>query len=92
MSMQIGIALAILVGAIELIRRGIDVRFVLIVAGVLIASLAGTPGVVLDAFQKSLGKADVIGPICTAMGFAYVLKATGCDADMVRLLARLARS
>jgi len=88
MSMQIGIALAILVGAIELIRRGIDVRFVLIVAGVLIASLAGTPGVVLDAFQKSLGKADVIGPICTAMGFAYVLKSTGCDADMVRLLAR----
>jgi len=88
MSVQIAIALAILVGAIELIRRGIDVRLVLILAGVLIASLAGTPGVVLDAFQKSLGKADVIGPICSAMGFAYVLKATGCDADMVRLLAR----
>ncbi len=88
MNFQIAIVLIILLAAIELIRRGIDVRFVLIVTGLLIASLAGTPGVVLDAFQKSLGKADVIGPICSAMGFAYVLKATGCDADMVRLLAR----
>lgn len=71
-----------------LIRRGVDVRFVLIVAGLIMATIIGTPWVILDTFQKVLGRGDVIGPICTAMGYAFVLKATGCDRDMVRLLVQ----
>ncbi|MBC8124765.1 MAG: C4-dicarboxylate transporter DcuC, partial [Candidatus Kapabacteria bacterium] len=79
-------AIIIATAALLLIRRGLDVRFVLIVAGLIMATIIGTPWIILDTFQNVLGRGDVIGPICTAMGYAYVLKATGCDRDMVRLL------
>ena len=79
-------AMMIAAAALLLIRRGLDVRFVLIVAGLIMATIIGTPWIILDTFQNVLGRGDVIGPICTAMGYAYVLKATGCDRDMVRLL------
>lgn len=81
-------AIVITAAALLLIRRGLDVRFVLIVAGLIMATLVGTPWVILDVFQKTVGRGDVIGPICSAMGYAFVLKATGADRDMVRLLTR----
>ncbi|MCX6141060.1 MAG: C4-dicarboxylate transporter DcuC [Candidatus Kapabacteria bacterium] len=81
-------AAIITAAAMLLIRRGVDVRFVLIVAGLIMATIIGTPWVILDTFQKVLGRGDVIGPICTAMGYAFVLKATGCDRDLVRLLVQ----
>ncbi len=81
-------AILISTAALLLIRRGVDVRFVLIVAGLIMATIIGTPWVILDTFQKVLGRGDIIGPICTAMGYAFVLKATGCDRDMVRLLVQ----
>lgn len=80
--------IVIVLGALYLIARRIDVRLVLIVAGVVLASLVGTPTKILDAFQSALGKGDVIGPICTAMGYAFVLRITGCDKDLVRLLVQ----
>ncbi len=63
-----------------------DARLLLIVAGAILAVIAGDPLAVLDAFQKALGQGGVIGPICTAMGYAWVLKATGCDRHMVVML------
>jgi len=81
-------AVFITIAALLLIRRGLDVRFVLVVAGLIMGTLVGTPWVILDVFQKVLGRGDVIGPICSAMGFAFVLRATGCDKDMVRLLIK----
>ena len=81
-------AILITTAALLLIRRGVDVRFVLIVAGLIMATIIGTPWVIWDTFQKVLGRGDIIGPICTAMGYAFVLKATGCDRDMVRLLVQ----
>jgi len=74
--------------SILLIRRGADVRLILILAGLVISSLAAQPWAVFDAFQKAVGRGDIIGPICSAMGFAFVVKKTGCDQDMVRLLMR----
>ncbi len=63
-------------------------RFILFAAGLILAALVGKPWLVLDAFQRTLGRGDVIGPICSAMGYAFVLKATGADKDMVRLLTQ----
>ncbi len=88
---QIG-TIVIIVAAIALIVRRVDVRLVLIVAGTLLAALVGTPTKILDAFQGVMSRGDIIGPICSAMGYAYVLRFTGCDTDMVRLLVRPLRS
>lgn len=84
--------IVIIVSAIALIVRRVDVRLVLIVAGTMLAALVGTPTKILDAFQGVMSRGDIIGPICSAMGYAYVLRFTGCDTDMVRLLVRPLRS
>jgi DcuC family C4-dicarboxylate transporter len=78
--------------AIVCIRRGFDVRFVLFTAGLVLVSIAGRPESVFDTFQKFLSRGDIIGPICSAMGYAWVLKVTACDAHMVRLLVRPLRA
>lgn len=82
------IAGVIVAASIVTIRRGWDVRIVLFVAGLLLCSVAGLWFKVFDAFQATVGRADIIGPICSAMGYAWVLKATGCDRHMVRLLTK----
>lgn len=74
--------------AIVAIRRGWDVRITLFGAGLVLCAATGAWFKVFDAFQVALGRADIIGPICSAMGYAWVLKATDCDRHMVRLLTR----
>lgn len=81
-------ALVVTIAAIESIRRGYDVRLVLFLAGLVLVSAAGAWWEVFNAFQDMLAKGGIIGPICTAMGYAWVLRATGCDAHMVRLLVK----
>jgi DcuC family C4-dicarboxylate transporter len=72
--------------------KGWDVRLVLFSAGLALASLARQPWVVLDAFRATMGNGDIVGPICSAMGYSFVLKLIGADREMVRLLiAPLAR-
>jgi DcuC family C4-dicarboxylate transporter len=39
-------------------------------------------------FAKGLTNPQSVVPICSAMGFAYVCKLTGCDAHLVHLLTR----
>lgn len=80
------VALAICAATLYAIFRGWDVRLVLFSAGLLLAILKGVPLVVFDTFLKTMGDGKIIGPICSAMGFAFVLRATGCDQEMVRLL------
>jgi C4-dicarboxylate transporter, DcuC family len=76
------------VAAVFLVRKGVDVRLVLIAAGLVMVSFAGTPWAVFDAFQATIGKGGIIGPICAAMGYAYVLRITGADREMVTALTR----
>lgn len=66
--------------------REVDVRLVLFLAGLALATLALKPLVIFDTFLSSMGDGKTIGPICSAMGFAWVLRGTGCDRAMVRLL------
>lgn len=67
---------------------GVDVRLLLIGLGLVLATVAGDPFAVFDAFQRALGRGDIIGPICTAMGYAFVLKASGSDVAMVKMLTK----
>ncbi|GAB1430679.1 C4-dicarboxylate transporter DcuC [Ignavibacteria bacterium] len=85
---HLAFSIAILLVAVYLVIRRIDVRIVLFGAGLALASIAGSPWLVFDAFLRMMGEEKIIGPICSAMGFAFVLKYTGCDRELVKLLLR----
>ncbi|MBL7998399.1 MAG: C4-dicarboxylate transporter DcuC [Candidatus Kapabacteria bacterium] len=84
--LMLGIAVCVCAAAMFLIYRAYDVRLVLFGAAVVLGAVAGNPLGIFDTFAEVMGDGKIIGPICSAMGFAFVLRATGCDRNMVRLL------
>ena len=80
------LAVAIVIAAILASTRGVDVRLALFVAALLLGALAGDLPAISRAFIETFSSEKFVVPICSAMGFAYVLKHTGSDADFVRLL------
>ncbi len=80
------LAVALIVAAAVLTARGWDVRLVLLAAAVILGLAGGyLPDVSRKFFDTFSGEAYII-PICSAMGFAYVLKLTECDQHLVRVL------
>jgi DcuC family C4-dicarboxylate transporter len=89
-------AIGVLVIGGVLLARRTDIRLVLMgAAAVLFAvhaqqSRAGNRADILAQFflefVKGMTNPQFVVPICTAMGFAYVCKFTGCDAHLVHLL------
>ncbi len=86
MDWQLAVALVISGSALVLVWRGVDVRLVLIASGGILTTLAGAPQRVLDAFLRTMGDGSIIGPICSAMGYAFVLRSLGADRAMVEML------
>lgn len=84
--MQLAATLLIIALTMYFLVREVDVRLVLFAAGLALASLALKPLAIFEVFLAEMGNVKTIGPICSAMGYAYVLRATGCDQEMVRLL------
>lgn len=80
-------AIAIVGVSVWLVSRRVEIRLVLLVAGLAMATLAGRPLAVVDTFGQSMVEA-MVAPICVSMGFAAVLAATGCDRQLVDLLLR----
>jgi C4-dicarboxylate transporter, DcuC family len=85
--MQSILGLLVVAGVIALLVRKAEVRLVLLGAGALLGLLAGQPLLVLDVFGRAM-VAGLVAPICAAMGFAQVMSRTGCDQQLVELLAR----
>ena len=79
-------AVAIVVAAIAASARGIDVRLALFAAALALGALGGDLAAIARAFFDTFSNEKFVVPICSSMGFAYVLKRTGCDAHLVRLL------
>jgi DcuC family C4-dicarboxylate transporter len=79
------LALLVIAGAIVLMTRRVDVRLVLLGAGLLMTLLAGQPLALADTFTRGMVTA-MVAPICAAMGFASVMAATECDKHLVHLL------
>lgn len=86
---------AVLVGAaaVWLVARGRDVRLVLLGAAVVIAGVTalergdhGPLAAVAREFLGTFSNEKFVVPICSAMGFAYVLRHTGCERHLVLLL------
>ncbi len=86
-------AVAAVAGAVALVVRGWDVRLVLLAAALLTAAAtdaaAGTAAAlpeVVRQFLTTFSNEKFVVPICSAMGFAYVLRHTGCERHLVLLL------
>ncbi len=75
----------IIIAAILLMVKQVDVRLVLLGAGLAMAILAGTPLVIADTFTAGMVTA-MVAPICASMGFAALMNATGCDRHLVHAL------
>jgi DcuC family C4-dicarboxylate transporter len=75
----------ILAATVYLMIRRVEVRLVLLGAGLLMALLAGKPLLITDTFARAM-VAGMVAPICAAMGFAMVIQHTGCDKHLVHLL------
>lgn len=90
MSQEVGWACGLLIigTAVWAIARQVDVRLVLTLAGLALGAVAGQPDTIIRKFLTTLTDEQFVVPICTAMGFAYVLKQTACDQHLVHLLVR----
>lgn len=81
--MLIIIGAIIVIGVIYLLLKRHESRMVLIAAGILMTICAGNPMAALNAFAKSMTNAGLITSVCSCMGFAMVMKYTGCDKHLV---------
>ncbi len=87
----VGTAVVLALAAYAVIRRA-DVRLVLTLAALALGFLAGQPQTVVRTFLTTFSQEEFVVPICCAMGFAHVLKHTGCDRHLVHLLVKPVRS
>ena len=82
----IAIACVDLVLVTALVARGLDVRMVLLLGSIpLFAAKGGLPAMVVKVAAEMANPQTVV-PIGSAMGFAFVLRLTGCDQHLVQLL------
>jgi DcuC family C4-dicarboxylate transporter len=79
------LTLLIIAATVYLMVRRVEVRLVLLGAGLLLALLAGQPLLIADTFTRGM-VTSMVAPICAAMGFAAVMTVTGCDKHLVHLL------
>lgn len=86
--MQLAFGFVLIALGVFAVTRRVDVRLVLLATALALASLAGQPMLVVRMFLETFANERFVVPICTAMGFAYVLKETGCDQHLVQLLVK----
>jgi DcuC family C4-dicarboxylate transporter len=79
---------AVVVATVVAIIRGIDVRLAMLLAGFVLGALAGDVASILKTFLATLADEKYIIPICSALGFAHVLRSSGCDRHLVMLLLK----
>ncbi len=85
MMLTIGVILVII--TIYFLVKRYDARLVLLVSGVVMACIAGTPMAALNAFAKDMTNAGLIQAVCSVMGFAMVMRFTECDKHLINLMA-----
>jgi DcuC family C4-dicarboxylate transporter len=82
------VSLLVIVATVYAILRRVEVRLVLLLGGFALGLLAGDPLIILRTFLTYLTSEQFILPLGCCMGFAHVLRHTGCDQHLVHLLAR----
>jgi len=82
------VGLAIIAAAVYAVMRKVDVRLALLLAALLLGIVARQPAAIVQKFLVTFSDEKYVVPICSAMGFAYVLRHTGCDQHLVQLLCQ----
>src|SRR5271165_1331234 len=82
------LGIVVIVLAVAAVVRRMDVRLALLLGAFALGALAGRADVVLQTLLATLADERFVVPICTAMGFSYVLRHTGCDQHLVHALIR----
>lgn len=84
------IAVFDLVAVVVLTALRVDVRLTLLLGAAALFAAGGGAGMaeMLTKVVAEMSNAATIVPIGSAMGFAFILRVTGCDREMVRLLLR----
>src|SRR5262245_16812179 len=82
------VSLLIIVLTVLAILRQAEVPLTLTLAAVALGIVAGQPEVILAAFLEQFTSEQFLLPLGCCMGFAFVLKHTGCDEHLVQLLVR----
>jgi DcuC family C4-dicarboxylate transporter len=80
------LGVAVVALAVWAIVRELEVRLVLLTAALLLGLLAFNPLVIIRELLATFTNERFVIPLCCGMGFAHVLRHTGCDHDLVRLL------
>lgn len=80
------VTLIIIVTAVVLMFKRFDVRLNLFICAVALFLLAGKLPQIFVIITQQMTNEKTVVPICTAMGFAYVLKLTECDRHLTHLL------
>jgi C4-dicarboxylate transporter, DcuC family len=88
MSLTALASLVLIAIAVVAILRGWDVCLVLFLASLLLGTLVRNPAPILHKFFETFSGEKFVVPICCAMGFAYILRHTGCDQHLVRALMK----
>ena len=81
-------ALVAVIGVIWGLVKRYETRLVLITGGLFMALVSLKPMMAFQQFDKSMTNPNLIIAICAAMGFAAVVKLTGCDVHLVSLLTK----
>lgn len=76
----------VLITLFLLIKR-YEARMVLVAAGIIMCACAGNPMAALNSFAKGMGS-SMISSACSSMGFALVMRFTGCDKHLINFLAK----
>jgi DcuC family C4-dicarboxylate transporter len=84
--MKLALGLLIIAATVIAILRRTDVRLVLVLAAAALGTVSGNLPAVVRTFLATLSREQFVVPICSAMGFAHVLRLTQCDRHLVHLL------
>lgn len=76
----------VLITLFLLIKR-YEARMVLVAAGIVMCACAGNPMAALNSFAKGMGS-SMISSACSSMGFALVMRFTGCDKHLINFLSK----
>jgi DcuC family C4-dicarboxylate transporter len=86
--MTVFAALVVIALVVWAIMRGVEVRLTLLLAALVLGCLAGQPDAIVRKFLTTLVGERFVIPLGCSLGFAYVLRQTGCDRHLVHLLLR----
>jgi DcuC family C4-dicarboxylate transporter len=86
--MQLAVGLIIIAAAVYAILKRVDVRLALLLAAVALGAVGRDLASVVRQFFVTLTNEQFVVPICCAMGFAYVMRQSGCDQHLVQLLVK----